>query len=234
MVARLRSTIKRTPWSLLLKAAISALSFWFIHSWLFAVISVALYVVPLFRPAELWYPLALFLAAAYFAPNTPFFVLLLWCIMVLILGIKDLVIVHRTEAREALLFLLVLLGSLIFFMNYGTFTGSAPGVALLLSALFLFLLKWFLRAAVPGPSARERTLWSSLGALLVLELLWILLLSPFNFMGQTALLFLVVFLMVEILYTFLAKNLERRTLLLHFSFFFVFAVVILASNRWGL
>lgn len=235
MAARLRLTLRTIPWSLALKAAIFAGAWLLLPFWLFFLLALGLYFFPPFEPGRLLWPyLATLFFAAVFSP-TLLSALFLGLIFYLVLGIKDLIFIYRFQAYEALIFLLFTLGFLNFFLRYDRLI--APDLlpaSLGLALLFTLLLRgFFLYGAEENklPPGRGMLL-PGLALFLLGEWVIALLFLPLSLFFQTAILLLGAVSLTELLWSYKVGELGRREILLHFSVFFAFLVVVLAANIW--
>jgi hypothetical protein len=238
MEAKLESITKRIPWSLLLKATALAVLWSFAHvsqslavfSWLFLVVAIYYYLVPLFQPRVLSAP---FIFALFFAITLPFgflSALSVGAMFFLILGIKDLILVNREIAYETLFFLLSFLA---IFETYQAATSSISfwnWVALILTgALVTFLI----RKLPWRESRRKYSFWpAALFGTLVFELGLVLLFLPLDFLYQTAILFLFVIFSAYAMLHLRGGEARARTLVYYFISFTLFAGFILALNTW--
>ncbi len=234
MEVRLRSISRTIPWSLTLKAVVFGAAWLWLPFWLFLLLALGLYFVPLFHPGRLWWPFA---AAIFFAALlTPSLwpAVFLAGLFFLILGIKDLIFIHRAAAYQALVFLLFALAYLNFFAR----TGRTGAPSLLLASLGLLLLVALLGGSLlrygleeEGRSPHDPLLLALLSFLLGA---WALALAflPLNFFFQSAILLLGAVSAFELVLAYRLHALSRREILLHLSVFFSFLVLALAGNTW--
>ncbi len=234
MEVRLRSISRTIPWSLTLKAAVFGAAWLWLPFWLFLLLALGLYFVPLFNPGRLWWPFAAAIFfAALLAPNL-WAALFLAGLFYMILGIKDLIFIRRAEAYQALVFLLFALAYLNFFARFGR-TGAA---GLLPASLGLLLLAALLGKSLLRYGAAEETRFPQdplLIALLSFLLgAWALVLVflPLNFFFQSAILLLGTVSAFELLLAYRVRVLSRQEILLHLSVFLSFLALALAGNTW--
>jgi len=237
MEARLESTLRTIPWWLTLKAAIFGAAWLLLPFWLFFLLALALYFFPLFEPGRLAVPLLSTLFFTWLLTPNLWAAVFLGLLFFFILGIKDLIFIHRFPAYEALIFLLFALAFLNFFAHFDR--PNAPGLLPGLGLLFLFfaLLYWsFLRygeRSLPGGIPARRKFLTGLLALFLLgEWLAVLVFLPLNFFLATALLLLGAVSLVELLWSHAEKKLTCREILVHFSAALVFLTIVLAANSW--
>ena len=237
MAAKLSSISRIIPWSLLLRAGIFGAAWLLLPFWLFFLIALILYFLPVFQPLRLILPFALTVFfAGILSPNF-WAAALLAALFFLILGIKNLTLVNRMAAYETVLFLLLFLAYLNLFFH---FPNSGRAAVLLLSgfaaAAYALLLRNAARyATFPKEwSPRHQAVIFGLAGLLVWQWTWAVLFLPLNPFYQTALLFLFAAVLTEMFLDHLAAELGRRRILGYFSAFVVFASAILAANPWQL
>ncbi len=232
MAARLRSISGTIPWWLILKSALFAAAWLWAPFWLFLLIAAGLYFFPLFEPgAVLWPFLASLFFAAVLSPNW-IAALALGATFYLILGIKDLILINRAPAFEALVFLLFGLGFLNFFARFRL---SAPD--LLPSAAGLGLMLLLLHRSLFRYEKAENIGFGGLllpGLLLFLWGGWAfaLLFLPLNLFFGTAILLLASVSATELVLSRSQGTLDRREILVHFSILFAFIAIALAANTW--
>ncbi len=238
MVARLRSISKTIPWWLTLKTTLVAAAWLWLPFWLFVVLAAGFYLFPLFEPLRFALPFLLLLISAAFLPVMFGTALILGAMYFLLLGIKDLILIHRFPAYESLLFTLYLLLFLNFFARFDRPDAAGAFLASLGVALAVSLLLWgFFRY---GEASAGLELWPRRRLALTLGLvgflLWqwllVLLFLPLNFYFQTALLFLGAVSATELVFEYRQGSLSRRRALVHFSTALIFFAVILAANTW--
>ena len=241
MTVKLKSILRQTPWSLVLKTAIAGLIWLLLPEWIFLLYVLWLYFIPPFRSITFLLFFLLYLTSTILLPATLISALVLAALLFLILGIKDLLLIDRISAMTVLTFSLTLLVALEFFYSFGNnaLQESWLGVILLGLITFGLLLVFFrslgsvgqLGKALPqiGPQ-----LISGLLALIFTQLAWALLFLPLNFLDQTALWFLTAVIATELGADYLKLRLNRQTIFTNFAIFLVFGVIILATNQWSL
>lgn len=234
MAAKLKLTSKTIPWSLLAKALVLAALWPVLPYWLFLFLALGFYFIPFFEPRRLFLPLALFLFFAAFLTPSYSSALLLGLIFFLILGIKNLVIVDRTAAYEALFFVLFFLTALGFFGSFESPAGQLFAASAAAALVFALLLKGFLRFSPEfmALTGRERFLITVLPGIIVWQWLLAVLILPMNHFYQTALVFLGGAALAELMRAYINRSLERRKILAYFSVFFAVVAIVLAANSW--
>lgn len=236
MEEKLRSISRTIPWSLALKAAAFGLGWYVLPFWLFLLLGLGLYLVPLFQPVHLLLPLLLAFFFAAVLAYSAWAALVLGIIFFFILGIKDLVFIRRGAAYETLVFLLFFLIFLNYFARFGAW-GGLTDIALgaLVVIIAALLLRGFVlyRSPAAGEWARrKRFVVFGLAGLLLWQWQTALLFLPLNFFYQTAVLFLAAVVVTELFLAYAQDELTRRKILVHFSFLFVFVSFVLAANSW--
>jgi hypothetical protein len=241
MAVKLKSIVRPIPWFLLLKAVLFGLGWLILPSWLFVLSGLFLYLVPFFQPRKLLVPFLSTLALSLILPYDPGWAVFFAGVSFLIFGIKDLIFINRSSAYEFLTLLLVF-GAIFSAFSSGAaswhgFAFLAMGVIAALFVAFVLELLRYKSSDMLIEGSQRRSLEHK--AIFISGfLLWQLGIGvaflPLNLFYQTALLFLVAALMLELIVDWSEGDLSPRTLLFHFSVFFVFAVLLFASAEWGL
>lgn len=235
MAAKLKSILRTTPWSLLLKASVLAALWPVLPYWLFFFLALGFYFIPFFEPRRLFLPFVLFLFFAAFLTPGYLSSLFLGIIFFLILGVKNLVIVDRAAAYETLFFVLFFLAVLGFFGSFDSPRGYFSVFAAAAAAVFALLLGGFLRFSTEfaALSRREKFLIIVLPGVVIWQWFLAVLILPMNYFYQSALVFLGGIVLAELIYAYINKSLERRKILIYFSVFFAAVAIILAANPWN-
>ncbi len=238
MVEKLRLASRQIPWSLVLRAAVFAIAWLYLPFWLFLLIVLYLYLSPLFQPLKLALPFLLLLFFTAAEPATVWRAVFFAVLFALILGIKDLIFIERKSAYEILILLLLFPLYIIFFSHFDSWQGFSPfASSLLISLVFFFLCRGFLRYG-KDPSfdniPRAASVAVGITSLMVWQLALAMLFLPISFLYQSAIAFLATVLLLEAIFHYIERSLVRERILLHFSVFFIFLVIILGSAHWGL
>lgn len=240
MVARLRSISKRIRWSLLLRAGVFALTWWLAPFWLFFLLALYLYLVPLFQAGKLAVPFLLLLLLAYLQAPSPVFFFIFGGLFYAIMTVKDLLVIDRQSAYELLALVLSFLLLRAFFLRFDEGVSGPSGAALaysLLTAIVLMLLlrsfiECFREDIVVSPGVRRAGLWLSL--LLFWQILIAGLFLPLDFVYQTVAVFLVAILIFDLVPDYFLGNYSANKALAAGSIIFALYVIVFASARWGL
>ncbi len=241
MAAKLGSSIKRIPWSLLLKTAAFFL-FWIapIPIWLFALAAMGLYFASIFNAMRFSVVFGAILVLLAASPSHGFLSGAIGSVaFFLLLGIKDLFFVERRAAYEVLTILLLFLLSLLIASRNGE---EALPPALAFGAFFFLLASQLLREKSSQAPVTERHAPPALPALLCAGVISLLLLEfglalfrmPFAAFQRAALLFLGSAVCLIVLNNYRSGALDAQRILTLFSVFFVSAVFVLISTSWGL
>ncbi len=224
----------------IIKALVFGAAWLILPFWVFLLVALYLYFFPFFRPFDLFLPFAILIFFAAIEPTGTLFALLLGVIFYLILGIKDLIFIGRKSAYEVLSLILMFLALMKFFSKFDSW--GDPGAffwIFLLAAIFFFLAKDFLRnsgkaGAETRSAAISPSLAAGISAMVFLQISIATLFLPLNLLYQSALVFLMVAITLELAFDYSAEALSRRKILISFSIFFSFLVVILGAAQWGL
>lgn len=185
-----------------------------------------LYATPLFRTLDLVRPLIIAMVLALIAVKTfsgtyfwlaDFYLAFIFC---LILGVKDLIFIHRIAWRRILNLGIAYPVFLLFF--YYSQTAFLVRFLLLLPAVFLLWRDLFKKRAAA---------W--LLVLLILESGWAIGLLPLGFMGAGSLMLAVYFVLGNLTHRHMAGALTRRHVLADVTVFALLALFIFAFSKWG-
>lgn len=247
MAAGLKSIAKRISWSSLLRAAVFAVAWWIAPFWLFLIIALYLYYVPIAGAGKVSAPFWVLVVLACFEPQGWLFALILGAVFYFILLIKDLLIIDRRTAYEVLVFILSYLMMRGFYLDFGGqgFGGwallGAMGVAVVLALLFRSFIKNFLPdddPAIPAapvlPSYALRRAIGWIMFILLWQILIVGLFLPLNFFYQAAIAFLLSTALMSIVSQRAFGELTRARAFATSMVVFIFLTVILASAQWAL
>lgn len=184
MAARSKSITNPIPWSSLLKPLLVAAAWLILPWWVFLVVALYCYLVPLFRPFALAPAFLVFLFMTLAAPRGLFQAAYAALVLALIFGIKDLVIVNRKAAYQLLVFLISFAGCLLLFATFAAW--SAPSAFLSLAFLSL---AWFWFVTDATEEQHIPTLPPAIAALIFFEIGVAMFFLPISFFPQAALLF---------------------------------------------
>ncbi len=236
------SRLKERTWSLrgtIVRAAIFAVAWGVCPYWLFFLIALYLFLVPLSQARNLAAPFIVLLGLAALIPTgfpmAVFFGVLFWYILL----IKELYLVDRKTAYEVLVLGLAFLVFRLFYMRMGDAFASqwalpwAAVAAAAVAVLFSAYTANFTDPAGGGRLLRRVTGFAVFFA--VLEIVLAGLFLPLDFVYQSAIAFILAALLMDfagrrILY----GALDRTRVLVMGSAGFALLVVILGSARWGL
>lgn len=235
MEGKLKSISRTTHWSLLAKAALLAASWYFLPGWAFTLLALGFYLVPLFRPAELALPFVLVMYLGLTTQSTIIGAALLGAAFYLLLGSKNLILVNRGAAYQALVYLIFFAFCLDFFAA-GTQLGARN---LFLGSAVLALVYFYLARGIGKhfdayrkPEGSE-TLAFALASFVLWQWSWVLVFLPLNYFSQSALFFLGGATLAELISEYERGDLRRRKVLFQFSVLFIFFVLVLAANNWS-
>ncbi len=242
MAAKFVSITKQIPWSLLLKAFFCGCLWLFAPFWLFVIGALFFYFVPLFRPWRFLFPFLTVFAISLLLPATLWSALFLGALFFLLLGVKDLVFVHRFQSYEAFVFLLfaaVFLLSFQLIFSWEHFLSFAligiDGIVFVGAGASLLSYHRALRTPEsPNEGGGQELLLLWTAGFLVWQLGIALLMLPLTFFSQTAILFVFSVLLLELFVEKSEGRLTRRTLFAYAAAFFLVVVFVLTAAEWGL
>ncbi len=247
MAVTLKSISRRIHWSLALKAAFFALAWLVLPFWLFFLIALYLYFVPLFQAGKLAVPYFVLLLLCFLQGHSIFSTLLFAVIFYALFLIKDLLVIDRRATHELLVFVLSFLLVRDFYIRFDQgVAGGALFYAFLVAVVLALLVRNFLRQfpaepAGPESGAHRGTLrvagWLSF--MLFTQVLITGLFLPLDFIYQSALVFLFVVLVVELFQEYFTAGsadagLSRNGILATAMTIFALFVIVLSSARWSL
>ena len=237
MVEKLKSISKRIHWSLVLKAIVFAGSWFLLPFWLFCLIGLFLYLIPLFQARRLAVPFfVLFILCYLKTPGLSFF-LIFGILFYLILLIKDLLLIDRRSAYELLVLALTFLLLREFYMRFNTgIDGSALLYAFLIAPLFTLLFRSFIRCfredIIRAEGIPQIAIW--LACLIFWQTVIVGLFLPTDFVYQSVIVFLMAILLVDLVPEYLFTQLSTSKVLTAATVVFGLLVIVLGSIRWGL
>jgi hypothetical protein len=245
MAERLKSISRQIHWSLLLKAAVFAAAWLVFPFWLFLLVALYLYFIPIPQSRTVAGPFLVLLLLAFLEPTSPLVALILGAAFFYILLIKDLILIDRKSAYEVTILFLIFLLFLGFYERAG---GGLDALSLFYSfcaALIAgYLLRSFIRFSMPTsisamgtstgtfPAIVRPATW--LGTLLMWQFLIAGLFLPVDFVYQTVIAFLGAIFVIDLIPQYLFGELSREKVLATVSVIFVLFVLVLGSARWGL
>ena len=241
MEEKLRSILKRIHWSSLLRAVVFAAAWLYLPLWLFILIALYLYFIPVPQSGTVAGPFLVLLLLVLLEPPSILFAIVFGFVFFYILLIKDLILIDRKAAYEVTILFLVFLLFRDFYLREG---GAVNAFSLLYSfftALLVgFLLSNFIRVfkshgtqGVWGRFFLRRTaIW--LSTILIWQFLVAGLFLPVDFVYQALAAFLAAIVIVDLVPQYLFGESSRSKVLVTTSVVFVLFVLVLGSARWGL
>lgn len=237
METRLKLVLEKIHWSLIFKSFIIGLSWVFLPFWLFLIIVLFIYFIPIFRINSLLFQLLIFIFLAKIISFSFWNFLLISILFFLILGIKDLIIIRRAVAYEFLGLLIFFILGLKFFERINIeFNWSNIILSLFFSiSFFLFLKnKIFFEKSFDELNYFNFKIGLSIMAFLIWQLILILNFLPINFYLQTAILILFISIGFETILNYAIFGLNKQFILGNILIFFIIFIFILSFNYWSL
>lgn len=237
METKLRLVLEKIHWSLIFKSFIVGLSWLFLPFWLFLTIVLFFYFIPIFRINSLFFQLLIFIFVAKIITLSFWNFLLISILFFLILGIKDLVIIHRGTTYEFLGLLIFFVLGLKFFEKLG---GEFNWPNLILSLFFSILFFLFFKNQIFFEKKFNELnyfnfkIGLSVVAFLIWQLILVLNFLPINFYLQTAILILFISIGFEIILNYVIFGLNKQFILGNILIFFIIFILILIFNNWSL
>jgi hypothetical protein len=239
MAEKLRSILRRISWSSVLKAVLFGVTWWALPFWLFLLIALYLYFVPMTGAHKVSVPFFVLLLITLLQRPGIIFAVIFCIVFYFLLLVKDLIIIDRRSAYEMLMLVLSYLLMRGFFLNVGGSFGwwslaDSAVAAIAVSALVGSFVKNF--SAVPKDSAREarsfRRMLGWMTFLLTWQLLIVGLFLPLDFLYQSAIVFLVAVIILDLVPQYVFGELTRIKVLVTGTVLFALLVIVLSSARW--
>jgi hypothetical protein len=241
MEEKLRSILRRTHWSLVLKAFLFAATWLVLPFWLFLLIALYLYFVPFSGAAKVAAPFFVLLILTLFEGQNLFFAIIIGIIFYCIALIKDLLIIDRKSAYEILVLVLSYLLLRTFFIKEGDdFGGLSLMYSFLVAGALSIMISGFIKnfsitdadgAALPEARYFYRAI-GGISFLAMWQLLIVGLFLPLDFLYQSAVIFLIAALFIDLVPHYVFGELSRRKAIATSIVVFTLLVIVLASARW--
>jgi hypothetical protein len=241
MAEKLRSILRRISWSSVLKAVLFAVAWWALPFWLFLLIALYLYFIPMTGAEKVSVPFFVLLLITLLQKQSIVFAVIFGVVFYFLLLVKDLIIIDRRSAYEILMLVLSYLLVRGFFLNVGGSFGwwsllDSAVAAAAVSALVGNFVKNF--SVVPEDSVRDarsfRRMLGWMTFLLTWQLLIVGLFLPLNFLYQSAIIFLVAVIILDLVPQYVFGELTRVKVLATGTVLFALLVIVLSSARWTL
>jgi len=209
--------------------------------WLFIIAALYLYFVPITGANKVSVPFFVLLLISLFQERGVVAAILFGVIFYFILLIKDLLIIDRRTAHEILVLVLGYLLVRSFFLNVGGSFGARAMVlgiivAWAMSAMATNFIANF--SSAPEDAARETRLFRRMLGWATFILMWQLLIVgsilPLDFLYQSAIVFLIAVILLDLVPQYVFGELWRTKVLAVGTVLFSLLVIVLASARWGL
>lgn len=241
MAEGLRSISKRINWSLLLKAVVFAVAWWLTPFWLFLVIALYLYFVPIAGSGKVLGPFFVLLLLCLATGQGMLSAVLFGAIFYFILLIKDLFIIDRSGAYELLILVLSYLAVRdVYLSTAGSIGTRAVVYSLIAAAAVAALVAGFVKhfSAAPDGAVRETRSFRRMVGWMTFILMWQLLIVglflPLDFLYQSAVVFLAAAVLIDLVPQYMFGELSRTKVLATGTVLFSLLVIVLASARWTL
>jgi hypothetical protein len=239
MVEKLKSILSQTRSSLLAKAIIFALAWFLLPFWLFIVAALYLYLVSLFQADKLAVPFSLLLVLTYIEPHSFPYAIVFAAFFYYLLLIKDLLLIDRKAAYEILVLGLFFFLFRSFYAQFGGTGVHASSLlySFLMAILFALSLNSFILCFEESNSfnmsLRKAASWLSF--VIMWQFLILGLFLPLNAIYQSAILFLLSILVVDLVPEYaLQGGFASQKVFVVSSTIFSLLVVVLASAHWGI
>jgi hypothetical protein len=238
MAEGLRSIIKRIHWSLLLKTAVFGLSWYFLPAWLFCLIGIYLYFLPIFHWSKFVPPFVALIVLGLLESQSVWFAFVYAGLFLWLFLIRDLLFIDRKPAYE------ILVIAISFFLTRKIYSilaldrGGALPVFLFMSIIIGWMIGSLAQFYNEDFDVRDSTLRPRIGmwlsSLFLLQIFLAIFYLPLDFIYQSVAAFLFVVLLADIIPLYFAEGFSREKILLSLSVIFSVLILVFASAQWGL
>jgi hypothetical protein len=234
MVEKLKSILRRISWSSVLKAVVFAVAWWALPFWLFLLIALYLYFIPITGAGKVSAPFFVLMLILFLEPRSIPDAVVFGAVFYFVLLVRDLIIIDRRFAYEVVMLLLSYLLLRGLFLNVG---GSIGYRSLFDSVVAAFAVSMLVTSFVKNFSEAPYSFRRMLGwvtFLLAWQLIIVGLLLPLNFLYQSAIVFLVAVIILDLIPQYVFGELSRSKVLATGIVLFALLVIVAASARWVL
>jgi len=239
MEVKLKLITDKIHWFLIFKTLVLSLIWAIFPFWIFLPIFLLFYFIPIFRPGSMFFPLLIFIFIANFLPFSFLNFLIIFTMIFLIFGIKDLIIINRVFAYEFLGLLSFLILFLGFFEKFGKYI-QIQGIFysfVLILIYFLFFKKNIDTEIIflnQNLDIRKFKIFLAIFSFFLWQIFLILNILPLNFYLQTALLILFASIGFEFILNYFIFKISHKNILFYIITFSMFFIFILILNKWSL
>jgi len=247
MAAKLKSITKQIHWSLLVKAAVFALAWFYLPFWLFLLVALYLYFVPPFRAGKLAVFFFTLVILCFLAVPGWFMAFIFAALFYYLLLVKELLVIDRRSARILLAMTLSFLLLRQFYFSFSTGSaGSALMAAFFAAALLSLLLGNLIHnqvesfSDIPGlPTklsdiAKFPRVVTLMAFVFFAQCIVIGLFLPLNFIYQSVIVFLVVVIAIDLIPERISGALSPAKIKTTSIVVFAMLVLVLTSAKWGM
>jgi hypothetical protein len=225
MAEKLKSILKQTHWSLVIKAVVFGVAWFFLPFWLFLLVALYLYFVPFFQSHRLFWPFFALLILTFVEPANFLFLIVFAGLFYYLLLIKDLLLIDRRFAHELLVLVLSFLLVHDFYERFRwVIGGTALAYSLLLAILVVLMAKGFME------KANRLLLW--LFFVLAWQFIVLGLFIPIDFIYQSLIVFIALFTLIDIISSYAFGSISRHKILATSLSASILLVIVLASASW--
>ncbi len=240
MAPKLALISKQIHWPSLIKAAVFAVAWWYLPTWLFFVVACGIYFFPLFEARRNLPAFLVFLGVALTTPSALLMAAIYGILFYYLLLIKDLLVIDRKSARA------ILAMAISFFMFRELFLAWHAGLssgsllwAWVVAVAFGMLLNGVIVARrgkeVDDEHERRPRRAAVLASILfILEILVACLFLPVDFIYQSIIAFLATALLLDLVPAYFFHELEPRRMRITGTVLATLLVIVLASAKWGI
>ncbi|HVM76788.1 MAG TPA: hypothetical protein VMU07_01405 [Candidatus Paceibacterota bacterium] len=236
MAERLKSILRQTRWSLLIKAVIFAGAWLVLPFWLFLLVALYAYFVPVPQSRVVAGPFLVLLLLIALEPKSLVFAAIFGAIFFYMLLIKEFVLIDRKSAHEVIVLVLSFFLIRDFYIRQGgAMTGWSFFYSFCVALILGLMISNYIRfggTSEPNTGVKRMAVW--LSTLLIWQLIIVGLFLPVDFIYQSVIVFLGVIPLIDLVPQYLFGDATRQKSLIAASVIFVLFVLVLGSARWGL
>jgi len=237
MAAKLTSISKQIHWSLLIRAVIFAVAWWYLPAWLFAIVACGIYFVPSFDSKKNLPAFLALLGVSLATTPTVLMAVIYAALCYYLLLIKDFYVIDRKSARAMLAMALSFFVFRQFFFSWqsGLSAGSLAW-AWIVAFVFGVLVNGVIMArrgieVDDKEGRRPRRTAVGVATMLIFEVLVICLFLPVDFVYQSIIAFLVAALLLDFVPAYFFRELDARRIRTTAMGLAALLIVVLASAK---
>jgi hypothetical protein len=214
-----------------LKAIVFGASWYFLPMWLFAVIALLLYFIPVFQTSFFFSAFVGVLAIAAWAPAEVWYAVLVAVLFGWLVSIKDLIFIDRRTSYEMLIFATTFFLLHQFYSSFTTLDGFALFGAFFIAALIGWMVRTLFLNFVESDAPEKRLAFRIVG-IVAWQAIVVCLFLPLDAVYQSVVAFLLVVPAVDILSNQVIDGFSRKKIFMMLGFALTLVTLVLVSASW--